>query len=127
MKKYLTTLLFLFFSAQLLQAQGTTGTILIYGKVSRNTVPASGIKILLVEATNTEIKFDKTICNLNKNTPQVKIFSTDTKGEYSFKGVKKGIRYKLIICDSRRNKVYITELKTPASGNNVFRVTEQKI
>jgi hypothetical protein len=127
MKKYLTTLLFLFWSAQILQAQTASGTILIYGKVSRNTTPVQNIKILLVEASYTGIKFDKTICDSKKYPSQVKVFSTDTKGEYNFKGVKRGIKYKLIICDSYKSKVYFIELKTPSSGNNILRVPEQKI
>jgi hypothetical protein len=127
MKKYLTALLFLFWSAQILQAQATSGTILIYGKVSRNTLPAPGIKILLDEATYKGMRLDKTICDSKKYPSQVKVFSTDSKGEYNFRGVKKGTKYKLIICDARRNKVYFSDLRTPASGNNVLRVAELRI
>ena len=127
MKKYLTALLFLFWSGQILHAQGTSGTILIYGKVSRSSVPAPGIKILLVEASYTGMKMDKTICDSKQYPSQVKVFRTDSRGEYNFKGVKKGIKFKMIICDANRNKVYFTELRTPASGNNVLKVPEQRI
>ena len=127
MKEYLTALFFLFWSGQILQAQGSSGTILIYGKVSRSSVPATGLKILLVEASYTGMKLDKTICDSKQYPSSVKVFRTDSRGEYNFKGVKKGTKYKMIICDANRNKVYFTELRTQASGNNVLRVPEQKI
>jgi len=127
MKKYLIALLFFFWSGQLLQAQGTSGTILIYGKVSRSSVPAPGIKILLIEASYTGMRMDKTICDSRQYPSQVKVFRTDSRGEYNFRGVKKGTRYKIIICDANRGKVYFTDLRTPASGNNVLRVSEQRI
>ena len=127
MKKYLTALLFLCWSAQSLQAQLSSGSILIYGKVTRSSSVVQGIKILLVEASYKGVKMDKTICDLRKYPSQIKVFNTDSRGEYNFKGVKRGLSYKLIICDSRKNKVYYTDLRVPATGSITLRVPEQKI
>ena len=127
MKKNLTSLLFLFIFAHGLQAQTASGTIMIYGKVIRNSLPASRTKVFLVEATYTGMSLDKTICNQKKYPPQVKTFSTDSKGEYNFKGVKKSIKYKLVICDPGMTKVYVFELKIPASASSILKVSDKKI
>ena len=135
MKKYLFCSFFLLFSVQLLQAQVLSKTQLIYGRVNRiinskngkYEIPASDIKVLLLEIANSATKFDKTICTKKVYPSQVKVFISDSKGEYNFNAMKKGIKYRLIFCDSRSNKVYFTELQIPTKGSNVLRVPDQNI
>ena len=122
---------FLLLVVQLSQAQSSQ---LIYGRVNRYngptnaryTIPASNIKILLMESSYTGIRVDKTICNKAEYSSQVKVFMTDSKGEYNFKGLRRGTKYRLIICDTKNGKVYSTEIQTPASGSTV-RVPDRNI
>lgn len=115
---------FLLLFVQLSKAQTSQ---LVYGRVNRYvgptnaryTTPASSVKILLMEASYTGMRVDKTICNRTTYPSQVRVFKTDSKGEYNFKGLRKGTRYRLIICDIKNSKVYSTEIHTPASGSTV--------
>ncbi len=69
---------------------------------------------------------DKTICNKETYPSQVRVFKTDSKGEYNFKGIKAGTKYRLIICDTKNGKVYSTEVQTPVSGRTI-RVPDRNI
>jgi hypothetical protein len=57
-----------------------------------------------MESSFTGLRVDKTICNKTTYPSQVRVFKTDSKGEYNFKGLKKGTRYRLIICDIKTAK-----------------------
>jgi len=134
MKKYLVCS-FLLLSVFTLQAQVISKTQLIYGRVNRiinskngkYEIPASDVKVLLLEIANSGVRFDKSICNKKTYPSQVKVFISDSKGEYNFKAMKKGTKYRLIFCDTRNNKVYFTELQTPPVVKNVIRVPDQNI
>jgi len=126
MKKYLTFLFFLLLSVQFSEAQTT---FLVYGKVNSNMppVPASGVKVLVMEVTYSGIPINKSICNRSSYPSAIKVFITDSKGEYNFRGLRKGVGYRLIFCNSRTGKVYLTELQIPTSASHAVRVPDQNI
>jgi hypothetical protein len=126
---------FLFLSLLILdavQAQRSSSP-LIYGTINRSVisgkskyeVAAQNVKVLLVDLSISQTKFEKSICEKKDN--QVKVFFTDSKGEYHFNGLRKGVKYRLVICDTKKNKTYFTELQIPSSGKSSVRVPDQTI